>query len=317
MSWHPSGSAQLSKLQMLYEAIALRISALGLTWPTVCGHGDPGAPVAGCWRGWSVYRDAIKGLAPAFCADPNDPTLPAYTWATLCAAAFGADTWRIAAPPRCGHRDFDFNDARTLLNLLVYPMARASAFNGDFFSDKWATAPEEEFGWSDVMDADPEWGTFGYLGYGPGILLSHHPTSGHAARLPLVCRTAAFGGIALWLSTLTAGVLRAQYRIREGTADLPCPYMETEFACREELLSPLTDVWEAAWSHIAMVPGGTMTEEWNYDVDEVVSISHASPYLRWRFSNDTGPPAPSFTQQGFWFTFDVVLTKGNTFTPIP
>ena len=100
----------------LYQAIKARFTEVfistGTTWTD-----DPGAPGAGQWLNWVIYRNAIEYMVNAGgFANTADNSI--WTWADVCTEAFGETDWRTGVTQRCGH-EWDITDMKAVLDLLT------------------------------------------------------------------------------------------------------------------------------------------------------------------------------------------------------
>ena len=100
----------------LYQAIKARFTEVfistGTTWTD-----DPGAPGAGQWLNWVIYRNAIEYMVNAGgFANTADNSI--WTWADVCTEAFGEADWRTGVTQRCGH-EWDITDMKAVLDLLT------------------------------------------------------------------------------------------------------------------------------------------------------------------------------------------------------
>lgn len=147
-TWPYTGGDPTEHIAEIREAILARYDYIEGSWGA-----DPGAPVAGEWRDWKVYRDAIEALAA--CGSFYRPsTGAAYSsWATVATDAFSDTDWRTSDAQRCGtYRDIQ--DAYAALCQLRY-VCDTLGLVGHLHKDSGYWFATAELAWAACVAATP------------------------------------------------------------------------------------------------------------------------------------------------------------------
>jgi len=288
----------------LYDAINLRITTLGTTWLALTGKADPEEP-HGIWTDWKQYLDAVQALAPAFCSNPDDDTLPAYTWASLATAAFGAEDWPGADPPGC-RTLAEVNGMHDALVLMIYPRTGIVADDQHYasmqFEWDWIALPPA--GWGGEFRASVARNDWAHT---PGS------TDGYCYR----ARAHWSHTLHPWLAALSAGKLSMllDYGVAKHDETFIAFPPVGLYTSMEPYGSATDYFWDALGSYVSICditpPPGTGTTQ----VQVCSDITQMSEYLRMTITTDMAWPQGQHafvTASGLIIT---VLTEGITWTP--
>lgn len=287
-----AGCVTQARLSELYNAIDFRITLLGTTWDALTGKPDPEEP-HGIWTDWGQYRTAVQALAPAFCSDPEDDTLPAYTWASLATVVFGVEDWPNADPPGC-RTLAEVNGMQAALALLIYPRcivgppghivgafgAKKLAYGG---GATWASmlATEAYSGaWASTKIQYPH---SAYYGNGPPYYaLSRGGFANHTFTY--------LGPEPVWPESLTAGFMRGHvWFTRSDNVE----FNPLVVSAVDEVWATFEDFWDIARTEVvtldppAPIPGEPPAEYHWADCDYYEPVTRAGRAWHLQMANDT------------------------------